>query len=289
MFGSIPLMAAPIAFKQSVAHALENEGVPMAGSAFGSGAPVISGAASSAGSATEIGSSADGALDGGASLGRGVSRRLLAMVAGAAAVVIALSALMTGRASTPSSNEVVAIADSGTRLGRSTSGLGGAATTAVPGVTQIPGSGSAGSPSSTSAPLQAPTTPRSTSSSRVPPSSTAPPATQTDPSSPTVTQTTPPVTVQLRIYPDSGKTMFTPALGSTPTLDWSVNGTGVVSVTLSGPGFSSAAQSGSVALCPGSNRRGYCFSNAGTYTYSLDVFGTGGELITSRSATLTIY
>jgi hypothetical protein len=56
-------------------------------------------------------------------------------------------------------------------------------------------------------------------------------------------------------------------------------------VSVSGPGFSSSATSGSVALCPAGNDP--CSSLAGDYTYTLKVDNLGGSNTYMATLTLT--
>ena len=75
-------------------------------------------------------------------------------------------------------------------------------------------------------------------------------------------------------------------ISSAPVLSWSVSG-GAGTVSVSGPGVSSGAFSGSQGVCPGTVESGWCTPGIGDHVYALVVRDQGGAVVDQRTATLT--
>jgi RNA polymerase sigma factor (sigma-70 family) len=97
----------------------------------------------------------------------------------------------------------------------------------------------------------------------------------------------PVVTATLSVSPSSKQSPY-PNDGAAPVVQWSTSGG--ASVTVSGPGFSSSAPSGSSPrLCPTASGAAWSVcSAAGSYPYTLTVRDASGAVVSQRSATLTV-
>jgi RNA polymerase sigma factor (sigma-70 family) len=97
----------------------------------------------------------------------------------------------------------------------------------------------------------------------------------------------PVVTATLSVSPGSKQSPY-PNDGAAPVAQWSTSGG--TSVTVSGPGFSSSAASGSSPrLCPTASGAAWSLCSAsGSYTYTLTVRDANGAVVAQRSATLTV-
>ncbi len=72
-----------------------------------------------------------------------------------------------------------------------------------------------------------------------------------------------------------------------PVLSWSV--TNAATVQVSGPGFASAATSGSASVCPGTPSGSVCVaSTPGPKTYTVRGFDAGGNVVFESSTTFTV-
>jgi RNA polymerase sigma factor (sigma-70 family) len=263
LFASVPVIAAPILLKAKAAAALEAAGVPMGGSTGGS-------------MGTGSGSGASGAADVVAAdpprQRRRPSRRTVALGA-VALVVIALVVAVLAVESLDHDGLTVAAEGA----------VGAPVTTEVPQATTTTEGGR----------ITVEVVPDPTGGSTAP-DATDPVATP-DPGSgdppPVVPPPPPPPPAapsgSVSVSPPS-RPPTVPASAETVVSWTSANGT---SVSISGPGLSSGAASGSQRVCPGSvitaaDGTTYCVAPAGTYTYTLTVTGPGGTV--QRSATLTV-
>jgi RNA polymerase sigma factor (sigma-70 family) len=214
------------------------------------------------------GSAHRGGPDGGASGGgsgpttsRWRSPRVLAAAA-AATVVVLVGAVMTA----------FALSDDGD----------GAATKAAKGST-------AGTTTTTAAPAPAPTeasAPVPTSPIQPGPAGGGVQAPGSGPAAPPPPPPPPAVSATLSVSPSSKQSPY-PNDGAAPVVQWSTSGG---SVTVSGPGFSSNAPSGSSPrLCPTASGAAWSVcSAAGSYPYTLTVRDESGAVVAQRSATLTV-
>jgi RNA polymerase sigma factor (sigma-70 family) len=195
---------------------------------------------------------------------RGRSRLRSPHAVGAAAIVAALvvlSAVLTARAVTDDGD------GTSSRVAATTTTTSTTTTTAPP----------TAPPETTGGP--APTTPIVPGPSRgsVTGPGPAPPA----PPAPS------PVTATLSVVPSAKQSPY-PNDSAAPVVQWSTSGG--ASVTVSGPGFSSSAPSGtSPRLCPTSSAAVWSVCSAvGSYSYTLVVRDGGGVVVAQRTATLTI-
>ncbi len=181
------------------------------------------------------------------------SRRAL-VAGGAAAAVVLAGAVLTARALTDGDDDQPA-----------TTKLAASETTTT--TTQA-------APTTTAPP---------TSTSPIAPGPSAPPVAAPAPDPPPFP---PAVTAQLSVTPASKQSPY-PNDGSAPVVQWSSSGG--ASVSVSGPGFSSSAPSGtSPRLCPTAGASWSVCSAAGSYTYTLTVRDGNGAVVAERSATLTV-
>jgi RNA polymerase sigma factor (sigma-70 family) len=138
----------------------------------------------------------------------------------------------------------------------------------------------------------------STTTTTIAPTTTTAPAAPTSPilpgtterpvvAPPPVTDPPPPaVTANLSVVPGSKQSPY-PNDGAAPVVQWSTSGG--ASVSVSGPGFSSSAPSGtSPRLCPTAGASWSVCSAAGSYTYTLTVRDPNGAVVAQRNATLTV-
>lgn len=338
MFGAIPVMAAPIVFKQQAAYALESAGVPMGGSAFGSGGDLASsvptdgdGASGDGnGSGGDGGSSASSAGSAAASsAGKHVGRRMLVMAGVAVVVCVGLIAVVSGKLSDPASNEVVALASGspGTKpkTPDTAAGQGQPGTSTVdetPSGNAIvpfdPGSPNPGDTTPTSGVVSPPTSTGGIKPNVPGPTITLPDGGPVDPGpgptqpGPTVSvingpppvtdvtqppvQPPPSVKAEIGVDPANAPARFQlnpPIPGKTVIVSWSVTGSGIVGVKVSGAGMTaSSAFTGSVAVCPTGQVRGNdCVTTAAarrTFTYTLEVYGSNSVVLARKTATVTM-
>lgn len=306
MFGAIPVLVAPIAFKQQAAYALEEAGTPMGGSAFsssalagGTGEGASGGDGTARGSSDEVTSPAPGG-----SAGPNVGRRVLAMAAVGVVIVVALTMAVTGRVSDNPSNEVEAFAVAGPGERGTSSLTGGASvgtdTTALDSSTtdapaDAPASSEAPDPTATS--TTAPTTlvgapglnpvPTPTTAAASPSNPLVPIPGPTVDTKPAVTS----ATISVAPNPAALRYRWNPAGPDTVLVSWSVEGDGITSARVYGKGLDTEGTSGTVKVCPGTTAGValplYCSSARGAYVYTLYVELADGSS-TQRTATLTI-
>jgi RNA polymerase sigma factor (sigma-70 family) len=247
LFSAVPVAAAPVLLKQKTALALEGADVPMGGSQAAAGA----GSGSSA----------------------GLARRLVRVAVPAAVgvtivgLVVVLAAANVGEVETDdeatpgSSTSTTAVTEPGAAAGESTPEL-------APETTAPPAASSTTAPTSGAFPAPGP----------VGPAFEPPPVLPPPPPPP------PPSIVSFGISPSRMPPGY--PMASAPVLSWSVNG-GAGTVSVSGPGLSSGAFSGSQGVCPGSVRSGWCTPGIGDHVYALIVRDQGGAVVDQRTATLT--
>jgi hypothetical protein len=96
----------------------------------------------------------------------------------------------------------------------------------------------------------------------------------------------PAVSASISISPASRVANY-PNDAAAPVLSWS--SANAASVTVSGPGVSSTAASGSVRVCPTSAAAwSFCAAGPGTYTYVITARDDNGDVVAQEVATLTL-
>jgi RNA polymerase sigma factor (sigma-70 family) len=259
LFAAVPVVAAPILLKAKAAAALEAAGVPMTGASGATGA---------------TGATGSGRATGGSPSGRGrVSRRSVAL--GAVAIVVMITVVAVVFVESLDHDGPIVSVEGGPVAVTPTTDDPAVTTTTRPGritVQVIP------DPAPSDTTVDDAPDPGEVPVAEPNPGGGTPPPPPPPPAAPTgavsVSPSTRPPTV-----PTAAEAV----------VSWtSSNGT---SVSISGPGLSSGAASGSQRVCPGTvvtDAAGntYCVAPVGTYTYTLTVTGPGGSV--QRSATLTV-
>lgn len=287
LFAALP-MVAPSATRHQVALALADAGVPMGGSASLAGAS------------------------------RPRSSTTRALVAVAALVVMLLAAV--GAATVLDGGEDRTVDTDGGQaaasdpaapddpvaedLTGSSSTATSSASASVPATAPIEGGSTTGDPRSgsttTSRPIGAPpTTADASGPSEAPgptiapgpvPTSEAPPATTVPPPPATTTTTSaPPPTIGFSLAPPSHEvtTGWTSGSGSEPRLTWSVGGATRVVVSGAGVSVDSLARTNH-RFCPNGLAGSVCNAAVGDYVYTLTAYGSSGQVLATRTVTLTV-
>jgi hypothetical protein len=283
LFASVPIVAAPVLFKQQAAGALEAAGVPMDGSSFSS-ASSASSAGPSSGDDLEPHDSDVGdpdpeeSAEGPDAIARRSGRaRRIALMAGAAAAIFVLALLaLASRVDEGAVDEELAVVDSDAADATTTTTT--ASTTAPP----------------TSIAVEAP--PETPTELVTPPTetgaSTTTTATTVDPGPPPEPDQPPP-TIRFSLRPAQAGTTYNFTGSTVPTLTWAVEGAKSVRVEGFADGQAallSSSVSGSTRLCPGTvmgQSFSACVSQPGVYTYEILVEGQDGQSY-RQAATLTI-
>ena len=260
MFAAVPLIAAPILFKQQVAGAMEMAGVPMQGSAFSaggaasSGAGFESGSGESGGSGGESGGSGPSGTSGTSGTRRGA--RVLSMAMVVLVVLVAAVALFAADSRDPDVPE------------------------AAIGTTALP-----------STPLSVPGESTTTTAVETATSVTTVARTSAPPPSTTTSRVPDPIVASIALSASS----ISSNGGEAPILTWSVTGGGTWSVSVTGPSVDrgaavpSAAPSGSGLVCPGRLVQISCYPPYPTpFDYTLTVRAPDGTVLVARTITLDV-
>ncbi len=274
LFGAIPLAAGPSLLKAKIAAALEGQGVPMHGSTFAADAPGGPGARNGNADPPELGpetqatetqgteTQATEAHSSEALPASSPTRRSARRALVTAAIVVAVVAAGIGLSAATRDDEPQ-LARSGPQTQASTA-ISTTRTSAVP----------------TTAPTTTTTTPTTTTVVVV-----APPSTRA-PEPPTTIPPTAPVTASLTLSRTSIPRPWTMVEGTAPRITWS--SANATSVTVSGPGFTSTAPSGSSLICPTGSSTSVCNPAPGTYQYTLDARDGSGTVVITRQVILVV-
>ncbi len=307
LFAAVPLVAVPIALKQTAASALAASGVPMGGSSF------LTTATSSIGSATGGAVHPGGSTSGGA-VGGAIARSRAAPAPGSRrrTGTASRAALVVGAAATV----LVALLAAGWWWG----GRGDDPDLIASGA-PAPAVGSLATSSTTTAPAAADPDPSTTGAdpeevvsgpgapAPTPPTTRGAPPPSTDPTTPVPTTTRPPTTT---VFASEVELTITNAVQTTegwmmsgsrvrtaqpPVLSWSVTPSAGYTVEVTGPDtiappFPERTATGSRTLCPGVVQNlgsaPRCSVAAGTYAYTITVKDGSGTVVHTDVRELTV-